>query len=50
MNFRALKFDKIIVISQYESVEKLFSERNFQLSREKNEEGEDILGLKYTAD
>jgi len=33
-----------------ESVEKLFSERNFQISREKNEEEEGILGSKYVAD
>jgi len=33
-----------------ESVEKLFSERNFQLSREKNEEGEGILRPKSAAD
>lgn len=33
-----------------EGVEKLFSERNLQLSSEKNEDGESILGLKYVAD
>ncbi len=37
-------------VIQNESVEKLFSERNFQISREKNEEEEGILGSKYVAD
>jgi hypothetical protein len=36
--------------TETESVEKLFSERNFQISSEKNEEGEGILGLKSAAD
>jgi hypothetical protein len=39
-----------ILLIKDESVEKLFSERNFQISSEKNEEEEGILGLKSAAD
>jgi len=39
-----------ILLIEDESVEKLFSERNFQILSEKNEEEEGILGLKSAAD
>jgi len=45
-----LRFFTFGVKIKIESVEKLFLERNFQVSSEKNEEEEGILGSKSAAD